>query len=728
MSEMFKPISPNPYVVGNPIRDKEMFFGRKDEFELIRSRFRGENSLGGFIVLCGERRSGKTSILFQVQAGRLGPTFIPVLIDMQSMVVRNERGFLERVADEVRSSLDPARHQVPTHDFSSGTPAAQVFHDFVREVVVRNPDFNLILLVDEFELLDAKIETGVISDDVLGVLSSLMEQHSLYVVFTGSHDLERRRMGRHAQHFIGKSTYRKISYLTRRDTERLIIEPIANRAEYEPGTVDFIVRLTAGQPFYTQAICQSLVDQLNVARSRVVTHALIERVVHTILDNPYPQMTFLWDGLAVNEKQTLALLAEVLNDPSEVSTAPTIHDYLRSKAYVIRLSKHDIAVTLEGLWKRDFLTKDRDGAFAFRMDLWREWIRRAHSVYQVISELKMRSGRRTPLPLIAAATILSLAAIGAVGYIVTRQDHNGPEILQAYATLRAHVLPEHATISCDGRQSTGFLQASLEAGDYVVHASAEGYESRDESVTLVARDTAEVRISLPETLVSLQIRTRPTGATVFVNGQMIGPSPVGVDSLWLLAETTVRAEMMGYEPRGQSIDLRQRTEVEIPLSPIRLEVSVRTTPPNATVALDGDRRVAPVTFSDVPYGTHTVEVTAAGFVPRTEVVDVTQDVTLTYTLSEVPKSYLVVEGDSIVSAYLDDDPVPIVRSNYSNLDRPFEVDPGSHTITVEYPGQPPTRETHPFDVESGELVHWSTDERAVTSREPTSVESERGAP
>jgi hypothetical protein len=34
-------------------------------------------------VFCGERRSGKTSILFQILNGRLGERFLPVLVDMQ---------------------------------------------------------------------------------------------------------------------------------------------------------------------------------------------------------------------------------------------------------------------------------------------------------------------------------------------------------------------------------------------------------------------------------------------------------------------------------------------------------------------------------------------------------------------------------------------------------------------------------------------------------------------
>ena len=78
-----------------------MFFGREAEFELVRKRFTETEAMGGLLVFCGERRSGKTSILFQILDGRLGPDFLPVLIDMQSMAIESELDFLSKIATAV---------------------------------------------------------------------------------------------------------------------------------------------------------------------------------------------------------------------------------------------------------------------------------------------------------------------------------------------------------------------------------------------------------------------------------------------------------------------------------------------------------------------------------------------------------------------------------------------------------------------------------------------------
>src|SRR5215510_4755552 len=131
-ADRFTPISPNPFIVGNPVRDRHMFFGREAEFELVRRRF--ETSHGGLLVFCGERRSGKTSILFQILDRRLGPDFIPVLIDMQSMAVPSEVEFLEELSTKILEALKGETASVEPPEFSAGSNLSATFGKFVDHV------------------------------------------------------------------------------------------------------------------------------------------------------------------------------------------------------------------------------------------------------------------------------------------------------------------------------------------------------------------------------------------------------------------------------------------------------------------------------------------------------------------------------------------------------------------------------------------------------------------
>ena len=104
MSE-FEPIRPNPFIVGNPIKTEKMFYGRQDDFEFVNKKL--SSQINQTIVLCGQRRSGKTSILFQILNGRLGPGFLPIMIDLQTMAgVNSNSEFYQRILTEIRNSLE----------------------------------------------------------------------------------------------------------------------------------------------------------------------------------------------------------------------------------------------------------------------------------------------------------------------------------------------------------------------------------------------------------------------------------------------------------------------------------------------------------------------------------------------------------------------------------------------------------------------------------------------
>jgi AAA+ ATPase superfamily predicted ATPase len=116
MLEAFTNI-PNPYIVGNPIKNTEMFYGRQDEFEFAKSKIQsGDKSY--VIVYCGERRSGKTSILFQILMGKLGEKFLPVLIDMQTMAgLNDDNDFFAEIAQEICRTLKNPRLDMRDFDF-----------------------------------------------------------------------------------------------------------------------------------------------------------------------------------------------------------------------------------------------------------------------------------------------------------------------------------------------------------------------------------------------------------------------------------------------------------------------------------------------------------------------------------------------------------------------------------------------------------------------------------
>ncbi len=687
------PISPNPYIVGNPIRDRAKFFGREAEFELVRKRFQHSAS-GGLLVFCGERRSGKTSILFQIVDGRLGPDFVPVLVDMQSMAINDETGFLARLAREVKDALGEAGTGLELPVFEAGTNRAAVFHAFIERVLEVHASKKLILLFDEYELFENKIDAGILGEDVLHILSSLIEGHSVFLVFTGSQHLEARR--RDYWRILGKSLYRTISYLQRDDAERLIRRPVEGQAEYDDDAVDGICRLTAGQPFYTQAICQGVVDLLNERHTRRVTHALLGEVVAGIVENPLPQMIFLWDSLERDEKLVLALLAESLPEAGSASPAATLGRLARRRHYPLELGRARLATVLERLFGTDFLAKAdgaRGAAYNFRMDMWRLWIRRMHSVWQVVREEGLPLQRTGPdwnrvLRFIAVAGGLLV-----LGFLVMRAAESLPDKARTFnrtetpspmggkGWLDLSIVPQDAVVTIDGAAvGRGGFHGRLDPAEHRVQAEAADYAE----TTMVLRlgsssDTREIRM---RALVgALRVETNPPGALVTLDGSPRGRSPVLIPDVAIRGSHQVEASLPGRVPAREQVVLEAASlrRVRLTLGQANASAEVTSEPSGAHIFVDGMvRGSTPLRLDGLGAGRHRLEARSDGFAAADTSLELAAGGALHFVLHPESPGVLVVQGDYPSQIYVDD---ALLVENVQNSG-PRRLRAGVHQVRV----------------------------------------------
>ena len=226
----YVPIEPNPFIVGNPIRTEKMFYGREDDFRYVRTKLEG-TSQGVVIVFCGERRAGKSSILYQVAGGRLGERFIPVFVDLQEMVIASDSEFFARISRLIAEAVVRANSRAVIEPAAAGEtagaigsvarvgtgpvgPASQgaaeqaagvsvpqfdgrnpypMFLDFLDDVLAAVGGRTLLILMDEYELLEGKVDEGKLSHELFTFLAGLMDnKERLALIFTGSRRLEER--------------------------------------------------------------------------------------------------------------------------------------------------------------------------------------------------------------------------------------------------------------------------------------------------------------------------------------------------------------------------------------------------------------------------------------------------------------------------------------------------------------------------------------------------------
>ncbi|MCP4698764.1 MAG: ATP-binding protein, partial [Gammaproteobacteria bacterium] len=358
----------NPYVAGNPVTGS-LFAGRED----ILRRFEELWASGGgqcpSIVLFGHRRMGKTSILQNLGA-RFGRKTHLVDFNMQRVgFVENTGELLYNLALACFDSFSPpdagfsnekTENEPRESDFMERNPYT-AFDRYLKDLDKQRQGLRLLVLVDEFELIEKGIVDGRLEKHLLEFWRGMIQTYQWFImVFAGLHTLDE-MCHDYWNPLFGSVTAVRVSFLTPKAARRLIVQPDPDFSlDYDAEAIEEIIAQTNGQPYLLQLICHNLVSRFNrqtfeegVERQRRFSLADVRAVIEdkTFFRDGNAYFTGVW-GQA-DEKQRLILKAIAQNEAGLSEAAP-----------------NDLAV-LEG---HDVL-KQQDGAWVFTVELMRRWVR-----------------------------------------------------------------------------------------------------------------------------------------------------------------------------------------------------------------------------------------------------------------------------------------------------------------------------------------------------------------
>lgn len=247
----------NPYVVGSPILEEEMFFGRAD---ILATIMRGiyNNSY----YLRGERRSGKTSVLRRLEKDigeirHADTVFQTATLDLQSLT---EETLYEGIGDALADSLRRSEHRHGV-DLSAALsePRAENVDD-LRELVegivaavgaALAKNVIVVLLIDEFDKMNG---------------FDLRYKEALRYVFMHSPDLRLVGAGGPLVVWDQSSPFNfmieiELGALAEDAARRLITEPAKGIVAWDDDVVDEILSVNQGKPYLIQDTCFKIVDR-----------------------------------------------------------------------------------------------------------------------------------------------------------------------------------------------------------------------------------------------------------------------------------------------------------------------------------------------------------------------------------------------------------------------------------------------------------------------------------
>jgi len=386
-SQDFKRI-PNPYVVGHPLKNADLFQGREDVFDFIRENLGGAVS-DRTLILYGQRRTGKTSVLYQLLAGRLGEKFIPILIDMQEIaaLVSNNADLLGEIAYQIVRTLGKAgiKADGPAENAMKENPV-RAFNRFIDHLETILQDRRLILMFDEFELIEQKIVEGRVDVNLLDYFRSLMQHREhLVFIFTGTHRLEE-MSHEYWSILFNIALYRRINFLDTGDARKLIRKPVSDYLSIDDLVVEKITDLTSGHPYFTQLICWALVNHCNDRQRNYATINDINDVIEEILTTGKAHFAYIWHQSAGNERLVLAGIAHLARSGRSWVRPDEILDLLEKEGAFI--THNELIAILDRFVSQEVLEQSTEGylRYRFEIELLRLWIDKNNSVTSLIEK------------------------------------------------------------------------------------------------------------------------------------------------------------------------------------------------------------------------------------------------------------------------------------------------------------------------------------------------------
>ncbi|MBU5637505.1 N-6 DNA methylase [Geomonas sp. Red69] len=311
----------SPYVTGSPLQPQHghaVFFGRE---ALISQISRQISTNGNVVLLEGNRRAGKTSILRHLEGSAAIHGWLCVYSDLQeaegdakSVGVPTPEVY-RLFASSIAKALAKLGIEVPLPNgevIGAGKPPLRItgpcregighespfsdFRDYLEKILslLEPLGLSLVLMLDEFDKLQEGIDNGVTSPQVPENIRSLIQSYPRFsAILTGSRRLKRLRE-EYWSALYGLGTSIPVTALDMQSARDIVTEPVRGRLVYSNEAIERVVDITAGHPYLLQCLCNRLFDFAVQTKSHSITLSIVEKVAASMVrDNEH--FASLWD-------------------------------------------------------------------------------------------------------------------------------------------------------------------------------------------------------------------------------------------------------------------------------------------------------------------------------------------------------------------------------------------------------------------------------------------------
>jgi len=371
----------NPYIIGRPIdeNDPELFWGRQSLFRFIEDKLRKKTKV---IILYGQRRIGKSSLLRNIPTSVNLDSFAFVPFDLQSYIHKSLGQVLEELAIEILDSLELDSPEILLPDPTALNTDPSLFsNQFLPQVYQTLGNQNLALLLDELETLNTP-DNNLISQHLFAYLKSLVaQQDNLYLILCVGQE------SKDLPDLLGifkDAPTTEIGLLDQQTTQELITKPAAGRLTYETAAIQAIYNLSAGHPYFTQVLCFAIFSRARELQQWQITPEDVENSVDQALENASAGLAWIRAGLSIPERVVFSAVAEAGNPVKNSDKNSSYQPLSLLKHYGVIQTK-SLREAPKQLAERGLLYKNKRKV---TIEFIRRWLIKRYPLRQEILELE----------------------------------------------------------------------------------------------------------------------------------------------------------------------------------------------------------------------------------------------------------------------------------------------------------------------------------------------------
>ncbi|MFP4237383.1 MAG: N-6 DNA methylase [Desulfonatronovibrio sp.] len=405
----------SPYFVSQPVGPdrQDVFFGREALIEQIKSQI----SSGNTVLLEGNRRSGKTSILKHLEGTAPVKGWLGVYCSFQGASGSGKATGMptdevwREIARSIAQGLVSLKLETPLPDGKMLLPGKSLgierscrkgitletpwadFREYLGAVmqVLARKNLGLLLMLDEFDKLQEGIDNGVTSPQTPENIRYLIQSTpNLTAILTGALTMRRLRE-EYWSALYGLGHRIGVSALDRDSALKLVTEPVKDRLTYFNEAAEHVVNLTSRQPYLLQCLCNRIFEQASLLKTRTITLDLVNKAgLNLVKDNEHLAALWRYAGSPV-KRFILALLQKNISQGLDMDLGLILESLLH---YGVEISEECLIEDLEFLRRLELIRLKGQftrGKYTLEVPLMGLWIEKNQDFAAVLSTARKES-------------------------------------------------------------------------------------------------------------------------------------------------------------------------------------------------------------------------------------------------------------------------------------------------------------------------------------------------